>query len=60
MICENNKEFKFKRFSEECFKLCSNENIKACVKYGLKHNKGQDIEILNIRHYHLHKKDHAK
>ena len=23
MICENNKEFKFKRFSEQCFKLCS-------------------------------------
>ena len=32
MICENNKEFKFKSFSLECFKLCSYENRKTGVK----------------------------
>ena len=26
MICDKNKEFKFKSFAEECFKLCSYEN----------------------------------
>ena len=38
MICDKNQEFKFKRFSEECFKVCLFENSKTCVKGLLKHN----------------------
>ena len=38
MICDKNQEFKFKRFAEECFKVCLFENSKTCVKGLLKHN----------------------
>ena len=38
MICDKNKEFKFKCFSEEFFKLCSYENIQTGIKHVLKQN----------------------
>ena len=56
MICDKNKEFKFKSFSEECFKLCLSYNSKTAVKYGLNHKKIQDPSKFNIRNYNLQKK----
>ena len=41
IICDKNKEFKFKGFSEECFKMCSCENIQTGVKGELIHKKIQ-------------------
>ena len=43
MICDREKGFHFKSFAEECFKLCSYENVYTGVKGGLNHNKRQDV-----------------
>ena len=37
MICDKNKEFEFKRFSEECIKLFSSENGYRGLKGLIKH-----------------------
>ena len=56
MICDEKKEWKFKRFYEYFIKLCSSENGQIGVKGGLKHKKRQYISEITRRHYHLQKK----
>ena len=53
MTCDNNKEFKYKLFSKECFKLCSFENRQTGLKCGLNIYLIQYIAKLNKRHYRL-------
>ena len=55
MICDNNQEFKFNGFSEECFKLCSYENKQTGVKGEIKQNKRQYISKLNQMQYQKQK-----
>ena len=53
MICDNNKEFKSKRFIEKCIKLRPSEIRHVGVKGGLKNKKRQYISKMKIRHYNL-------
>ena len=56
IICDNNKYFKIRSVSEECFKFCSYENREIVVKCGLKQNKIQYFDKYNRRHYPLQKR----
>ena len=52
MICDKTKGLKLNCFSEKCIKLCSHENEKNGVKFGVKHKKRQDVVKYNGSNYH--------
>ena len=55
MICDKNKEFKFKSFAEDCFNFFSYQGREIVVKVILEYNKRQNSAKLNQRNSHLQK-----